>query len=80
MVNMKGYQPKEFDRSKIKVPEYLKKNKEPEYEYKVAWANERNKEYIEYLLNNGWSIFNAQIPLIYFRKEKQEWNIYQEKN
>lgn len=71
MVNMKGYQPKEFDRSKIKVPEY-KKNKEPEYEYKVAWANERNKAYIEYLLNNGWSIFNAQIPLIYFRKEKQK--------
>ena len=43
MVNMKGYQPKEIDRSKIKVPEY---------EYKVAWANERNKAYIEYLLNN----------------------------
>ena len=71
MVNMNGYQPKEFDRSKIKVPGY-KKNKEPEYEYKVAWANERNKAYIEYLLNNGWSIFNAQIPLIYFRKEKQK--------
>lgn len=71
MTSMKGYQPK-IDRSKIKVPEYLKKNKEPEYEYKVAWANERNKAYIEYLLNNGWSIFNAQIPLIYFRKEKQE--------
>lgn len=63
MISMKGYQPKEFDRSKIK---------EPEYEYKVAWANERNKEYIEYLLNNGWSIFNAQIPLIYFRKEKKD--------
>lgn len=63
MISMKGYQPKEFDRSKIKVPEY---------EYKVAWANERNKEYIEYLLNNGWSIFNAQIPLIYFRKEKKD--------
>lgn len=30
----RGYQPKEIDRSKIKVPEYLKKNKEPEYEYK----------------------------------------------
>lgn len=72
MISMKGYQPKEFDRSKIKVPEYLKKNKEPEYEYKVAWANERNIEYIEYLLNNGWSIFNAQIPLIYFRKEKKD--------
>lgn len=72
MISMKGYQPKEFDRSKIKVPEYLKKKKEPEYEYKVAWANERNKEYIEYLLNNGWSIFNAQIPLIYFRKEKKD--------
>lgn len=27
MVNMKGYQPKEIDRSKIKVPEYLKKVK-----------------------------------------------------
>lgn len=63
MISMKGYQPKEFDRSKIKVPEY---------EYKVAWANECNKEYIEYLLNNGWSIFNAQIPLIYFRKEKKD--------
>lgn len=72
MVNMKEYQSKEIDRSKIKVPEYLKKNKEPEYEYKVAWDNERNKEYIEYLLNNGWSIFNAQIPLIYFRKEKKD--------
>lgn len=72
MISMKGYQPKKFDRSKIKVPEYLKKDKEPEYEYKVAWANERNKEYIEYLLNNGWSIFNAQIPLIYFRKEKKD--------
>ena len=71
MVNMKGYQPKEFDRSKIKAPGYLGKNKEPEYEYKVAWANECNKAYIEYLLNNGWSIFNAQIPLIYFRKEKK---------
>ena len=63
MISMKGYQPKELDRSKIK---------EPEYEYKVAWANERNKEYIEYLLNNGWSIFNAQNPLIYFRKEKKD--------
>ena len=72
MVNMKGYQPKEIDRSKIKVPEYLKKNKEPEYEYKVAWANERNKEYIEYLLNNGWSIFNVQIGLSYVRKGKKD--------
>lgn len=27
MISMKGYQPKEFDRSKIKVPEYLKKIK-----------------------------------------------------
>ena len=72
MISMNGYQPKEIDRSKIKVPEYLKKNKESEYEYKVAWANERNKAYIEYLLNNGWSIFNAQIPLIYFRKEKKD--------
>lgn len=69
---MNGYQPKEIDRSKIKVPVCLEKNKEPEYEYKVAWANERNKAYIEYLLNNGWSIFNAQIPLIYFRKEKKD--------
>ena len=72
MISMKGYQPKKIDRSKIKVPGYLKKNKETEYEYKVAWANERNKAYIEYLLNNGWSIFNAQIPLIYFRKEKKD--------
>lgn len=31
MVNMKEYQQKGIDRSKIKVPEYLKKNKEPEY-------------------------------------------------
>ena len=72
MINMNGYQPKKIDRSKIKVPEYLKKNKEPEYEYKVAWANERNKAYIEYLLNNGWSIFNVINHLIIFRKEKQE--------
>lgn len=27
MVNMNGYQPKRIDRSKIKVPEYLKKIK-----------------------------------------------------
>ena len=72
MISMKEYQPKKIDRSKIKVPEYLKKNKEPEYEYKVAWSNERNKAYIEYLLNNGWSIFNVQIPLIYFRKGKKD--------
>ena len=55
MVNMKEYQPK-IDRSKIKVPEYLKKSKEPEYKYKVAWDG-TNNEYIEELLNNGWSIF-----------------------
>lgn len=36
MISMKGYQPKEIDRSKIKVPEYLKKDKEPEYEYRVT--------------------------------------------
>jgi hypothetical protein len=71
MVNMKGYQPKEIDRSKIKVPEYLKKNKEPEYEYKVAWdENYYIASYIENLLNNGWSIFNVINHLIIFRKEK----------
>lgn len=71
MVNMKGYQPKEIDRSKIKVPEYLKKNKEPEYEYKVAWdENYYIASYIEDLLNNGWSIFNVINHLIIFRKEK----------
>lgn len=71
MVNMKGYQPKEIDRSKIKVPEYLKKNKEPEYEYKVAWdENYYIASYIENLLNNGWSIFNIINHLIIFRKEK----------
>lgn len=71
MVNMKGYQPKEIDRSKIKVPEYLKKNKEPEYEYKVAWdENYYIASYIEDLLNDGWSIFNVINHLIIFRKEK----------
>ena len=71
MVNMNGYQPKEIDRSKIKVPEYLKKNKEPEYEYKVAWdENYYIASYIEDLLNNGWSIFNVINHLIIFRKEK----------
>ena len=71
MISMKGYQ-KKVDISKVKPPKCLVEYKIPEYEYKVAWANERNKAYIEYLLNNGWSIYNAQIPLIYFRKEKQE--------
>ena len=69
MINMNGYQQK-IDRSKIKVPEYLKKSKEPEYKYRVT-----HDEYIEDIedwLNNGWSIFNAQIPLIYFRKEKKD--------
>lgn len=71
MVNMNGYQTKEFDRSKIKVPEYLKKNKEPEYEYKVAWdENYYIASYIEDLLNNGWSIFDVINHLIIFRKEK----------
>lgn len=71
MVNMKGYQPKEIDRSKIKAPGYLKKNKEPEYEYKVAWdENYYIASYIEDLLNNGWSIFNVINHLIIFRKEK----------
>lgn len=68
MVNMKGYQPKEIDRSKIKVPEYLKKSKEPEYKYRVT-----HDEYIEDVedwLNNGWSIFNVINHLIIFGKEK----------
>lgn len=68
MANMKEYQPK-IDRSKIKVPEYLKKSKEPEYKYKVAWDG-TNNEYIEELLNNGWSIFNVINHMIIFRKEK----------
>lgn len=71
MISMKGYQPKEFDRSKIKVPGYLEKNKEPEYEYKVAWdENYYIASYIEDLLNNGWSIFDVINHLIIFRKEK----------
>lgn len=68
MVNMKGYQPKEIDRSKIKVPEYLKKDKEPEYEYRVIY--DKYSEDVEDLLNNGWSIFNVINHLIIFRKEK----------
>ena len=72
MIKVNGYQPKKVDKSKAKPPKSWTECKMPEYEYKVAWANERNKAYIEYLLNNGWSIFNAQIPLIYFRKEKKD--------
>lgn len=68
MVNMNGYQPKEIDRSKIKVPEYLKKDKEPEYEYRVIC--DKYSEDVEDLLNNGWSIFNVINHLIIFRKEK----------
>lgn len=67
MVNMKEYQPK-VDRSKIKVPEYLKKSKEPEYEYRVIC--DKYSEDVEDLLNNGWSIFNVINHLIIFRKEK----------
>ena len=70
MVNMKGYQPKEIDRSKIKVPEYLKKNKEHEYEYKITYDDICCSAYIEDYLNNGWSIFNVINHLIIFRKEK----------
>ena len=71
MVNMKGYQPKEIDRSKIKVHEYMKKNKEPEYEYKVAWdENYYISSDIEDLLNDGWSSVNVINHLIIFRKEK----------
>lgn len=69
MVNMKEYQPK-VDRSKIKVPEYLKKNKEPEYEYKVTMDDRYYKEDVEDYLNNGWSIFEVINHLIIFRKEK----------
>lgn len=68
MISMNGYQPKEIDRSKIKVPEYLKKNKEPEYEYRVA--QDKYWEDVEDYLNNGWSIFNVINHLIIFRKEK----------
>lgn len=64
---MNGYQPK-IDRSKIKVPEYLKKNKEPEYEYRVTY--DYYSEDVEDWLNNGWSIFNVINHLIIFRKEK----------
>lgn len=70
MISMKGYQPKKFDRSKIKVPEYLKKNKEPEYEYKVTMDDRYYKEDVEDYLNNGWSIFEVINHLIIFRKEK----------
>ena len=70
MVNMKGYQPKEIDRSKIKVPVCLEKNKESEYEYRVA--QDKFWEDVEDYLNNGWSIFNVINHLIIFRKEKQE--------
>ncbi|WP_443669051.1 hypothetical protein [Holdemanella porci] len=66
---MNGYQPK-IDRSKIKVPEYLKKNKEPEYEYKVTMDDRYYKEDVEDYLNNGWSIFEVINHLIIFRKEK----------
>lgn len=68
MVNMKGYQPKEIDRSKIKVPVCLEKNKESEYEYRVA--QDKYWEDVEDLLNDGWSIFNVINHLIIFRKEK----------
>lgn len=70
MISMKGYQPKEIDRSKIKVPEYLKKNKESEYEYKVTMDDRYYKEDVEDYLNNGWSIFEVINHLIIFRKEK----------
>lgn len=68
MIGMKGYQPKEIDRSKIKVPVYLEKNNEPEYEYRVA--QDKYWEDVEDLLNDGWSIFNVINHLIIFRKEK----------
>lgn len=67
---MNGYQPKEIDRSKIKVPVCLEKNKESEYEYRVA--QDKYWEDVEDYLNNGWSIFNVINHLIIFRKEKQE--------
>jgi hypothetical protein len=65
---MNGYQPKEIDRSKIKVPEGLKKKKEPEYEYRVTC--DKYSEDVEDWLNNGWNIFNVINHLIIFRKEK----------
>ena len=68
MIGMKGYQPKEIDRSKIKVPVYLEKNNEPEYEYRVV--QDKYCEDVEDLLNDGWSIFNVINHLIIFRKEK----------
>lgn len=69
MIGMKGYQPK-IDRSKIEVPEYLAKKKEPEYEYKVTYGDVCCSAYIEDLLNNGWSILNVINELIILRKEK----------
>ena len=68
MVNMKGYQPKKIDRSKIKAPGYLGKNNEPEYEYRVT--SDKYSEDVEDLLNDGWSIFNVINNLIIYRKEK----------
>ena len=68
MVNMKGYQPKEIDRSKIEVPRYLEKSIEHEYEYRVI--SDKYSEDVEDLLNDGWSIFNVINHLIIFRKEK----------
>lgn len=68
MVNMKGYQPKKIDRSKIKVAGYVEKNKEPEYEYRVI--SDKYSEDVEDLLNDGWSIFNVINHLIIYRKEK----------
>ena len=78
MINMNGYQPKKIDISKVKPPKCLVEYKLPEYEYRVI--TDKYSEDVEDLLNDGWSIFNVINYLIIFRKEKQEWNIYQEKN
>ena len=69
MNSMKGYQPKEIDRSKIKVPVCLEKNNDTEYEYRVI--SDKYSEDVEDLLNNGWNIFNVINHLIIFRKEKR---------
>ena len=46
----------------------MKKDKGPEYEYRVIC--DKYSEDVEDLLNNGWSIFNVINHLIIFRKEK----------
>lgn len=68
MIKVNGYQPKKVDKSKAKQVECLEEYKIPEYEYRVA--QDKYWEYVEDLLNDGWSIFNVINHLIIFRKEK----------